>query len=151
MPELWLYSVTLATVPLDHHKAAQLSSLWIWRPPKKCTMSAVIYLLLCAVALNDCVVFTTIPPAGQYASTPATIISYMTTRKSTSDHVAFAVMDQYCALHRALTRGKICFQKDLQTAKSSWTLIITALSGPQRRRLTDFCFSDMISARERTR
>ncbi len=80
-------------------------------------MRAVIYLFLCAVVLNNCVVFTTIPPAVQYASTAATIISYMTTRKSTSDHVVSAVMDQDCALHRALTRGKICFQKDLQTVK----------------------------------
>ena len=80
-------------------------------------MRAVIYLLLCAVALNNCAVFTIIPPAVQYASTAATIISYMTTSKGTSDHVVSAVVDQDCALHRALTGGKICFQKDLQTAK----------------------------------
>ena len=80
-------------------------------------MRKVIYLLLCAVALNNCAVFTIIPPAVQYASTAATIISYMTTSKGTSDHVVSVVMDQDCALHRALTRGKICFQKDLQTAK----------------------------------
>ena len=80
-------------------------------------MREVFYLLLCAVALNNCAVFTIIPPAVQYASTATTIISYMTTSKGTSDHVVSAVMDQDCALHRALTGGKICFQKDLQTAK----------------------------------
>ena len=80
-------------------------------------MKKVIYLLLCTVALNNCAVFAAIPPAVQYASTAATIVSYVTTSKGTSDHLVSVVMDQDCALHRALTRGKICFQKDLQTAK----------------------------------
>ena len=80
-------------------------------------MKKVIYLLLCTVALNNCAVFAAIPPAVQYASTAATIISYMTTSKGTSVHFVSAVVDQDCALHRALTRGKICFQKDLKTAK----------------------------------
>ena len=117
MPDFFLYGATLETAPLDHDKAARLSSLWLWRPPRKCRMREGIYLLLCAVALNNCAVFTIIPPAVQYASTAATIISYMTTSKGTSDHVVSAVVDQDCALHRALTGGKICFQKDLQTAK----------------------------------
>ena len=151
MPDFFLYGATLETAPLDHDKAARLSSLWLWRPPRKCRMREGIYLLLCAVALNNCAVFTIIPPAFQYASTAATVISYMTTSKGTSDHVVYAVVDQDCAVHRALTGGKICFQKGLQTAKSCWTLIITALSGLPRRRLTNFCFNEMNSGRKRAR
>ena len=70
-------------------------------------MRAVI-LLFCALALSNCVTLIAIPPAIQYVSVVATVVSYVATGKGTSDHVISAVVDQDCALHRALLEDEIC-------------------------------------------
>ena len=75
-----------------------------------------LFLLICAVSLSNCLAVVAVPPALQYASTAATIISYLTTGKGTSDHVISAVTDQDCALHRVVLSSEICRPKNIQTA-----------------------------------
>ena len=68
-------------------------------------------LILCAVALRNCVTIVAVPPIIQYVSVAATVVSYATTGKGTSDHVISAITEQDCALHRMLIEEEICFER----------------------------------------
>ncbi len=68
-------------------------------------------LVLCAVALSNCAAVAAIPPVVSYLSTGATVVSYVATGKGTSDHVLSAIAAQDCALHRALTQGRVCSEE----------------------------------------
>jgi hypothetical protein len=73
-------------------------------------MRAVI-LVLCAVALSNCAAVVAMPPVVSYLSTGATVVSYVATGKGTSDHVISAIAEKDCALHRALTQGRVCSEE----------------------------------------
>jgi hypothetical protein len=61
--------------------------------------------------LNNCAGIVAIPPAISYISAAATVVSYATTGKGTSDHLISAIVEQDCALHRVLFEAEICFEK----------------------------------------
>ncbi len=70
-----------------------------------------IILIFCAFALSNCVGLAAVPPTVSYFGTAATVISYLTTGKGTSDHVISAIAEKDCALHRALLENDICSKK----------------------------------------
>ncbi len=70
-------------------------------------MRAILF-VCCAGVLSGCASVIAIPPAIQYVSAAATVYSYATTGKGTSDHVISAIAEQDCAMHRAVTLDKIC-------------------------------------------
>ena len=51
-----------------------------------------------------------IPPFVSYISTGASIASYVTTGKGTSDHLISAMYDEDCALHRVISEEDICVE-----------------------------------------
>ncbi len=71
-----------------------------------------IILVFCAFALSNCIGIAAVPPAVTYFSAGATVVSYMTTGKGTSDHVISAIVEKDCALHRALLQDEICSPED---------------------------------------
>ena len=75
-----------------------------------------IILVFCAVALSNCVGIAAVPPVVTYLSAGATVFSYMPTGKGTSDHVISAIVEQDCALHRALLQDEICSQNGVPLA-----------------------------------
>lgn len=80
-------------------------------------MRAVIF-ILCAVILNNCAAVAALPPIVSYISSGATVVSYLTTEKGTSDHVLSAIADKDCALHRAVTKGEVCSEETYHLALS---------------------------------
>ncbi len=70
-------------------------------------MRAVI-LVLGALALSNCAAVAVVPAAVTYASTAASVVSYVATGKGASDHVISAFSERDCALHRAFTAAGIC-------------------------------------------
>lgn len=68
-------------------------------------------IVFCAVVLNNCAGIVASPPAITYFSAAATVVSYATTGKGTSDHLISAIVEQDCALHRVLFEAEICFEK----------------------------------------
>ncbi len=66
--------------------------------------------------LNGC---AALPPALNYIGylkTGADGISYLATKKSVSDHLVSKVLDKDCALHRIISKNKVC--KEVLTNKT---------------------------------
>ena len=55
--------------------------------------------------LSGCAV---IPPAVSISTFAIDGISYLASGKSTTDHLISGIAEKDCALHRSLTKGKIC-------------------------------------------
>lgn len=71
-------------------------------------MNKMVGVIAIGFILNGCVAA---PPALitlGYLKTGADVVSYATTKKSTTDHAISAYMDKDCALHRAVTEDKVC-------------------------------------------
>jgi len=75
-------------------------------------MIRIIGYIVLLFSLSGC---AALPPALTYLGyikTGADGISYLTTRKSTTDHLLSSALEQDCAFHRVLWQEDVCHQND---------------------------------------
>ena len=98
-----------------------------------------------AISLSGC----GLPPIVTYASTAADILSYLTTKKTVTDHGVSFVLQKDCALLRVLD-GPICVEE----TEAETAVLITLLGAGARSRFSDLaahpqgCFDCWIEPQE---
>lgn len=71
---------------------------------------AIIFVSL--IFLSGCAALPPFLSYLSYTKTAADAISYLATKKSTTDHLMSAAMEKDCAMHRALKNEEVCVDYD---------------------------------------